>query len=129
MSAVAVAFESITKRFPGALALEDVSFEVEAGSCHALCGENGAGKSTLGRVLAGIYHPDAGRLALFGQPLVLAGPEAALAAGIGMVHQELAFCENLSVAENLCLRRLPATAGFLSPREMWRQAQAMLDAI
>ena len=125
----AVSFEHITKRFPGALALDDISFDVAAGSCHALCGENGAGKSTLGRILAGIYAPDAGRVSLFGQPLSLSGPDAALAAGIGIVHQELAFCDNLSVAENLCLRDLPARRGFLSPREMWRQAREMLETV
>jgi ABC-type sugar transport system ATPase subunit len=125
----AVSFDRITKRFPGVLALDDVSFDVVAGSCHALCGENGAGKSTLGRILAGIYAPDAGCVSLFGQPLSLSGPEAALAAGIGVVHQELAFCDNLSVAENLCLRALPARGGFLSPGEMWRQARQMLEAV
>lgn len=124
-----VRFESITKRFPGALALEDVSFEVTAGSCHALCGENGAGKSTLGKILAGIYRPDAGRLVVFGQPVNFGGPEDALATGIGMVHQELAFCENLSVAENLCLGTLPSTGGFLSREAMWKRAEEMLALI
>src|SRR5688572_12262181 len=104
----AVRFEQITKRFPGALALEDVSFSVAAGSCHALCGENGAGKSTLGKILAGLYRPDAGRVIVAGRAVEFAGPEDALAAGIGIVHQELAFCENLSVAENLCLGALPS---------------------
>jgi ABC-type sugar transport system ATPase subunit len=126
---IAVSFEHITKRFPGALALDDVSFDVAAGSCHALCGENGAGKSTLGRLLAGIYAPDAGRMSLFGRPLALSGPQAGLAAGVAIVHQELAFCDNLSVAENLCLRDLPATRGFVSPREMRRQAREMLGAV
>jgi len=129
MSPPALAFESITKRFPGALALEDVSFEVTAGSCHALCGENGAGKSTLGKILAGIYRPDEGRLAIFGQPVNFRGPEDALAAGIGMVHQELAFCENLTVAENLCLGALPAQHGFVSRDAMRRRAAEMLAAI
>ena len=119
----AVTFDGITKRFPGALALEDVSFAVAAGSCHALCGENGAGKSTLGKVLAGIHRPDAGRLLVFGAPAVFSGPQQALAAGIGIVHQELAFCDNLTVAENLCLGSLPARASFLSRRELWRRAE------
>jgi ABC-type sugar transport system ATPase subunit len=55
MTAVpAISFRGVSKRFPGARALEDVSFDIAAGSCHALCGENGAGKSTLGKILAGI---------------------------------------------------------------------------
>ncbi len=121
----AVAFRGITKRFPGVLAIDDVSVDVAEGSFHALCGENGAGKSTLGKILAGIYQADAGEVRLFGRPLSSASPEAALAAGVGMVHQELAFCENLSVAENLCLRALPARAGFVSKHEMRRQAEAL----
>jgi ABC-type sugar transport system ATPase subunit len=129
MTAPAVRFDSISKRFPGARALEGVSFDVAPGSCHALCGENGAGKSTLGKILAGIHSPDAGRIALFGQPVSLTGPEHALAAGVGMVHQELAFCENLSVAENLCLGTLPASRGFLDRAEMRRRAERMLAAI
>ena len=129
MTTAAVRFEGISKRFPGARALDQVSFDIAAGSCHALCGENGAGKSTLGKILAGIHSPDAGRLLLFGQPVTFAGPEQALAAGVGMVHQELAFCENLSVAENLCLGSLPASAGFLDRAEMYRRAERMLAAI
>ena len=129
MTAPAVRFEHISKRFPGARALEDVSFDVAPGSCHALCGENGAGKSTLGKILAGIHSADAGRIVLFGQPVAFSGPEQALAAGVGMVHQELAFCENLTVAENLCLGSLPSTRGFLEQRAMRRQAESMLGAI
>jgi ABC-type sugar transport system ATPase subunit len=125
----AIAFRGITKRFPGALALEDVSFDVAAGSMHALCGENGAGKSTLGKILAGIHAADAGEVRLFGRPLAARRPEDALAAGVGMVHQELAFCENLSVAENLCLRALPAVGPFLSRAEMRRQAETLLSVI
>ena len=127
-STAAVTFDGVTKRFPGVLALDDVSFSVAAGTCHALCGENGAGKSTLGKILAGIYRPDSGRVLVFGQPVDFAGPEQALVAGIGIVHQELAFCENLSVAENLCLGSLPSTASFLSRRAMWSRAERMLAA-
>ena len=129
MTAPAVSFERISKRFPGARALDDVSFDIAAGSCHALCGENGAGKSTLGKILAGIHAPDSGRIVLFGQPVAFAGPEQALAAGVGMVHQELAFCENLSVAENLCLGALPASYGFVDQHAMRQQAESMLAAI
>jgi ABC-type sugar transport system ATPase subunit len=129
MTAPAVRFEGISKRFPGARALDNVSFEIAAGSCHALCGENGAGKSTLGKILAGIHSPDAGRVVLFGEPVAFSGPEQALAAGVGMVHQELAFCENLSVAENLCLGALPSSRGFLDRAEMRSRAERMLAAI
>ena len=122
----AVTFDHVTRRFPGVLALEDVSFSIAAGTCHALCGENGAGKSTLGKILAGIYRPDAGHVEVFGARVDFAGPQQALAAGIGIVHQELAFCDNLSVAENLCLGALPAHRTFVSRREMVRQAQEML---
>ncbi|MGH9310249.1 MAG: sugar ABC transporter ATP-binding protein [Vicinamibacterales bacterium] len=122
----AVTFEHVTKRFPGALALEDVSFSIAAGSCHALCGENGAGKSTLGKILAGLHRSDGGRVLVHGKPVDFTGPEQALAAGIGIVHQELAFCENLSVAENLCLGALPSKGPFLSRSEMYRRAEELL---
>src|SRR5512132_2503629 len=125
----AIRFEGISKRFPGARALENVSFAIAEGSCHALCGENGAGKSTLGKILAGIHAPDEGQVVLFGRPVSFRGPEDALAAGVGMVHQELAFCENLSVAENLCLGSLPEKHGFLSRAEMRARAEAMLATI
>jgi ABC-type sugar transport system ATPase subunit len=125
----AVRFERVSKRFPGVQALSDVTLEIAAGSCHALCGENGAGKSTLGKILSGIYVADEGKVFVSGAEVRFAGPRDALAAGVGMVHQELAFCENLSVAENLCLARLPSHHGFLSRAEMDARAAALLDAI
>src|SRR3954470_22848590 len=125
----AVQFRQITKRFPGVTALEDVSFDVQAGTCHALCGENGAGKSTLGKMLAGIHAPDAGRILIDGREVRFARPKQALEAGVAMVHQELSFCENLTVAENLCLGDLPATGGFVSKRAMRDRAEAMLRTI
>ena len=126
MTEPAVRFEGISKRFPGAQALSDVSFEIAAGSCHALCGENGAGKSTLGKLVAGIHQPDGGRLLVDGREAHFASPRDALAAGVGMVHQELAFCDNLSVAENLCLSALPARGSIVDRDEMKRRATAML---
>jgi ABC-type sugar transport system ATPase subunit len=122
----AVRFDGISKRFPGAQALSDVSFSIAAGSCHALCGENGAGKSTLGKLIAGIHRPDGGRLFVQGREVRFDGPRDALAAGVGMVHQELAFCDNLSVAENLCLSALPARGGLVDREEMARRAASML---
>ena len=124
-----LAFNGITKRFPGVLALDGVSFEVERGSCHALIGENGAGKSTLGKILAGVYVADEGEIRLDGQPVCALTPLAARKLGIAMVHQELAFCSNLTVAENLCLGDLPQRAGWLDRRRMRAQARAMLQQI
>ena len=124
-----VRFEVVTKRFPGVVALDGVSFEIASGSCHALCGENGAGKSTLGKLLAGIYSPDEGRIVIGGEPVRFSSPTDALRSGVAMVHQELSFCENLSVAENLCLGTLPARYGFVSNTDMRRRAEAMLAPI
>ena len=126
MTDVAVRLEGVSKSFPGVRALRDVSLEIAAGSCHALCGENGAGKSTLGKILAGLQSPDEGNIAVFGQPVSFSSPHDALAAGIGMVHQELAFCENMSVAENLCLGTMPTKRGFVDHDEMDRRANALL---
>ena len=123
-------FQNITKRFPGVLALDGVSFEVERGSCHALIGENGAGKSTIGKIVAGVYTPDAGDMFLDGQQIHPASPLVARELGIAMVHQELAFCPNLTVAENLCLGELPRKAGgFLDRKAMRARAKSMLAEI
>ena len=126
MTSPAIRFENISKRFPGVQALSDVSLEIAAGACHALCGENGAGKSTLGKILAGLQAPDEGRLFIFGKEVRFASPHDAIAEGIAMVHQELAFCENLSVAENLCLGTMPRKRGFVDNEEMDRRATALL---
>src|SRR5258708_6923318 len=123
-------FQRITKRFPGALALDEVSFAVEGGTCHALMGENGAGKSTLGKILAGVPPADSGELRLEGRIIHPATPLAARRMGIAMVHQELAFCPNLSVAENLSLGDLPRNrAGWVSRSALRERAQQMLASV
>ncbi|MCE9609385.1 MAG: sugar ABC transporter ATP-binding protein [Chthoniobacter sp.] len=124
-----LAFTDLTKRFPGVLALDGVSFAVERGSCHALMGENGAGKSTLGKILAGVYTADTGAIQLDGQRIQPANPLAARHLGIAMVHQELAFCPNLTVAENLCLGDFPRRFGFVNRARMRERARAMLAEI
>lgn len=129
MAAPFLQFQNITKRFPGVLALDNVSFLIEKGSCHALIGENGAGKSTLGKILAGVYTPDEGALLRDGKEIHPGNPLLARKLGIAMVHQELAFCPNLSVAENLCLGDLPRKAGWLDRKKMKSDARAMLGEI
>ncbi|MEY4199380.1 MAG: Ribose import ATP-binding protein RbsA, partial [Verrucomicrobiota bacterium] len=122
-------FSHITKRFPGVLALDDVSFTVERGECHALMGENGAGKSTLGKILAGVHLADGGEIRVDGDVIQPTDPNSARQLGIAMVHQELAFCPNLTIAENLCLGDLPKRFGVVSRVKMREQARAMLKEI
>jgi ABC-type sugar transport system ATPase subunit len=123
-------FHRITKRFPGVQALDGVSFAVDQGTCHALVGENGAGKSTLGSVLGGVHAADSGELRLEGRPIHPATPRAARLLGIAMVHQELAFCPNMTVAENLCLGDLPRGAsGWINRRALRDRARTMLAEI
>src|SRR5690554_3492937 len=78
---------SITKRFPGVLANNNVNFDVRAGEIHALLGENGAGKSTLMKILFGLYQPDEGEIRINGEPVRITCPADAIGYGIGMVHQ------------------------------------------
>ncbi len=125
----AIRLRGVTRRYPGVVALDDVSFDIAAGSCHAICGENGAGKSTLGKLLAGIDRPDAGDIEINGAPVRFGNPRDALAARIAMVHQELAFCENMSVAENLCLASIPARGMFVDAAAMHARARRLLAAV
>lgn len=125
-----IAFESITKTFGGVVALDGVDFSIERGECHGLVGENGAGKSTLGKILAGIHRPDAGKIRIDGEPREFASARDAVRAGIGMVHQELAFCPDLTVAENLSLGRYPRRFGvFTNRRAMVARAEQLLREI
>ena len=102
-SAPAVRMVDITKRFPGVVANDAVSFEAGAGEVHALLGENGAGKTTLSNILTGLYRPDEGLIELYGEPVHFGSPRDALDAGICMVHQHFRLVEPFTVAENIVL--------------------------
>lgn len=93
--------EAITKRFGTTLALDRVDFELRRAEVHALLGENGAGKTTLCNVIAGLYQAEGGRLLLNGEGYSPRTPSAAIAAGVGMVHQHFKLVEPMTVAENL----------------------------
>lgn len=93
----------ITKRFPGVLANDNVTFAVKPGEIHALLGENGAGKSTLVKMIYGIMQPDSGEFRWDGVPVVVSSPKAARKLGIGMVFQHFSLFEALSVLENIAL--------------------------
>jgi len=122
-------FRAISKRFPGVLALDQVTFAIQQGECHAIIGENGAGKSTLGKILAGVYTPDSGQILLAGRTIHSSNPLAARHLGIAIVHQELAFCPNLTVAENLSLGDPPRRSGFIRRSALRERARAMLAEI
>ncbi|MGF1570313.1 MAG: ABC transporter ATP-binding protein [Nodosilinea sp.] len=102
-AAPAIAMVGITKRFPGVVANQQVSFAVQGGEIHGLLGENGAGKTTLMNILSGLYRPDAGEIWRRGEPVTFHRPVDAIAAGIGMVHQHFQLVERFTVAENLVL--------------------------
>lgn len=117
---------SISKRFGGVRALEDVSFAIEPGRITALLGENGAGKSTLIKIMSGMLPPDSGTLEVGGKPVAVRSVRDAQALGTQTVHQELELAPPLTVAENLFMGRLPARAGVLDRRRMFRDAREML---
>lgn len=93
----------VSKAFGDVQANEHVSFEVAAGSVHAVVGENGAGKTTLMRIIYGLYSPDAGHIEINGERVFFSSPRDALARGIGMVHQHSLLVDSLTVAENVLL--------------------------
>src|SRR5215470_7027410 len=97
----------ITKRFGPLVANDDISLELARGEVLGLLGENGAGKSTLVSILFGHYIADAGTIEAFGRSLAPGQPRAALAAGIGMVHQHFTLADNLSVLDNVMLGTEP----------------------
>jgi ABC-type uncharacterized transport system ATPase subunit len=99
----ALQLSQITKRFGSLLANDDISLDLARGEVLALLGENGAGKSTLVSILFGHYVADAGHIEVNGRPLPPGQPRAALAAGIGMVHQHFTLADNLSVLDNVML--------------------------
>ena len=118
---------SLTKTFPGTLALDAVDFELAAGEIHALLGENGAGKSTLIKCLTGAYRRDTGDIALDGTPISPRSTSEAQDLGIGTVYQEVNLLPNLTVAQNLTFGREPTRFGMVDNRAMRRQAAAMLE--
>ena len=120
---------AVGKRFPGVVALRDVSLEIRRGDAHVLLGENGAGKSTLINLLAGIYVPDEGEIVFDGKPYRPRTPIDAYGVGIRVVHQELSMLSQLTVAENLLFESLPQRHGLVNFREMNRRAAELLQEV
>ncbi len=120
--------KGIHKRFPGVLALNNVSLTVEAGEVHALLGENGAGKSTLIKVLGGIYIAEEGEIFIEGKKVKIDSVKSSHENGVAIIHQELVLVPYMTVAENIFLGREPMKGKFVDHRKMTDDAQALLDA-
>ncbi len=117
----------IQKHFGATAALGGVNFDVEGGEVHALIGENGAGKSTLMNILSGIFALDAGEMFLDDAAYAPAVPADARRSGIAHIHQELALCPHLSIAENILLGIEPSRSGWIQRDAMRRRAAGLLD--
>ena len=94
---------NIRKEFPGIVANDDITLQVEQGEIHAILGENGAGKSTLMSILFGLYHADKGKILVRGKEVHIHSPNDANDLGIGMVHQHFQLVHNFTVTENIIL--------------------------
>lgn len=108
-----VSMESISKRYPGVLALDNAHFDLKPGEVHAVVGENGAGKSTLVKILSGITKQDSGKIFLEGRPIILNGPRSAQDLGISIIHQELNLMPDLTIAQNIFIGREPRRFNFI----------------
>jgi ribose transport system ATP-binding protein len=120
----------ISKSFGGVQALRDVDFALAAGQIHGLAGENGAGKSTMMKIIAGVHAADEGEMRVNGKAVRFRSSRDALAAGIGMVHQELSVAPELTVAENVFLGAQPVNRfGVVAWRKMARDAAVQLHSL
>jgi ABC-type sugar transport system ATPase subunit len=129
MSAI-LRIQGISKHFPGVQALNDVSFDVERGSIHAILGENGAGKSTLMQIIAGVQQPDSGSLEFDNLAALFSNPKEAQSKGIAIVYQELNLAPNLTIAENIFLGLEPRLANlFLDSKTLRKQSSLILNRL
>jgi ribose transport system ATP-binding protein len=124
--------QSISKRFPGVLALDGVNLELRTGEVLGLMGENGAGKSTLMKILGGAYTPDGGQLLIDGIPVQFRHVKDAKRAGIALIHQELMLAPNVNIAGNIFLGNEPRAfgrLGWMDRRVMNAAAIGLLDRV
>lgn len=121
--------QDVHKSFGGVHALRGVNFDLRTGEVHALVGENGAGKSTLMNVLGGIVQKDSGQVEFNGQSVHFAAPAESQAAGIAIIHQELAMLPSLSVMENIFMGRMPAKRGWVDRKAMEQRTRELLNEV
>ena len=121
---------NVSKSFGGIAALKDVDFTLHAGEIHGLVGENGAGKSTTMKIIAGVYSDYEGEMRVDGKLVHFRSARDALAAGIGMVHQELSTIPDLTVAENVFLGHQPLTRfGTIDWAQINREAARLISSL
>ena len=121
--------QKLSKRFPGVLAVDQVSLSLGRGEVLAVIGENGAGKSTLMKILAGVQTADSGDLRVDGQKCHFESTREAMDHGIVLIHQELNLCDNLNIGQNIFLGREPRTAGIINRREINRRSNEFLKLV
>ncbi|MDO4270386.1 MAG: sugar ABC transporter ATP-binding protein [Eubacteriales bacterium] len=127
MSEYVVEIKNMTKRFPGVVALRDMSLQIKPGEIHGLIGENGAGKSTLIKALTGVHRADEGQIFVDGRECKFANPNQSKAAGIACVYQELNIVKLLSVTDNIFINNHLKNKGcFLDYRSMKQKAREIM---
>jgi ABC-type uncharacterized transport system ATPase subunit len=122
-----VEMKNITKRFPGIVANDSISFKVNKGEIHALLGENGAGKSTLMNILFGLYQPDEGEILINEQKVQITSPNMAIRLGIGMVHQHFMLIEPFTVVQNIILGSEPKSGMKIDYKQSVKKVQELSD--
>jgi putative multiple sugar transport system ATP-binding protein len=124
-------YRGVSKLFPGVVALENASFALHDGEVLALCGENGAGKSTLIKLIAGVYPAGSyeGQILLDGNVVEFRSVRDSEAAGIAIIHQELALCANLSIADNIFLGHERVKGGLIDEEGTQRMAAELLERV
>ena len=120
---------SICKRFPGVVALDHVSLQLQSSEILAVIGENGAGKSTLMKILSGILKPDEGEILIDGQTAVVDSVQTAQSLGISLIHQELYLCQNLDIGANVFLGREPMTFGIIDSTKIRSMTADVLKSV
>ncbi len=129
MAEYVVELKNITKRFPGVVAMKNMSIGIRPGEIHGLIGENGAGKSTLIKVLTGVHIPEEGEIHVDGQKKIFRNPVQAREAGIACIYQELNIVKQLSVTDNVFMGRAVKKHGLLDYSRMHAEAARVLKSL
>lgn len=127
MDNIAVRLSNITKTYPGVVALDQISLEVNSGKIHAIVGENGAGKSTMMKMISGAIAPDEGKIEIFGKEFQELNPLLSRSLGVELVYQEFNLVPDLSVAENIFLGNVIGNRFMPDLSEMQKRAKEVFE--